>query len=64
MPKMFQHDLFGGGEPIQIEIEISEEQQAHFDAAADAASEDHSICTCGKLIVDCDEAYEHITSGC
>lgn len=50
--------------PIKIEMEISEEEQAYLDAAADAASEDHSICTCGELIADCDEAYEHITSGC
>ena len=25
--------------------------------------EDESFCVCGKKIDDCDEAYEHITSG-
>ena len=26
--------------------------------------EDESVCLCGKQIDDCEEAYEHITSGC
>ena len=49
------------GKPEEI---LTEEQQAHIDAANDAASEDNTICLCGKLIDECDEAYVHITSGC
>ncbi len=42
---------------------LTEEQQAHVDAANDAATDDHTICMCGKLIDECDESYVHMTSG-
>ena len=37
--------------------DLTEEQQAHVDAALDSYDEDYTICTCGKKIDDCEDAY-------
>ena len=44
--------------------DLTEVQQAHVDAALDSYDEDYTMCICGKKIDDCEDAYEHMTSGC
>ena len=40
---------------------IEEEQERM--AGLQDQNEDTGLCTCGVLISDCDDAYEHITGG-
>ena len=41
---------------------LTEEQQAHIDAALDS-QDDCNLCMCGKNVDDCPDSYSHMTQG-